>query len=184
MKCSRLLALLMAVMLVFSLAACDNSKDTSMSVTLADDDVQSDLDIQDPVVENEKFESVEAFLSDPDTKEALAVSLTELADEMFSVDVKGTDDSLVYTFTFAEGVLDELDESDVVQSLNDGLEENSAVFSGIAGALSEVVSANNPKVVVIYARPDGTNLVERVFDSSTTLTVEDGSITIETAPEN
>ncbi|MBD5585626.1 MAG: hypothetical protein HDQ88_11125, partial [Clostridia bacterium] len=50
-------------------------------------------------------------------------------------------------------------------------------------SLADVVSVDDPKVVVIYARPDGTSLVERAFDGGTTLYVDDEGITIETVPE-
>lgn len=185
MKRTKILALLLALMMVVSLAACDNARDMSLSASSVDEaEPQSGSEVQDePAKQDETFASVEAFLENPETKEALNASLLEIADENMSVDVKGTEDSLIYMFTFSEDVMDGLDEDAMIQSLNEGLDTNATVFSEIAGSLADVVDVDNPKVVVIYARPDGTSLVERAFDGGTTLFVEDGAITIETAPE-
>lgn len=133
----RILAGLLALVMVVSLAACGG-----------------------------KFDTVKAFLEDPDTKEQLDKSIASMVtDDSMSVTLEGTEDTLIYNFKFSEEALAATDEETLKAALADGLEKEDFVktFEDIAESVSQVVKAENVKVKVIYAKADGTELASREY---------------------
>lgn len=112
-----------------------------------------------------KFDTVKAFLEDPDTKAELDKSIASMVNDTMDVTLEGTDDTLIYNFKFSDDTMAGVDEETLKASLVSGLEESTFVstFENIASSVSEVVKAENVKVKVIYAKADGTELASREY---------------------
>ena len=135
----RILSALLVLVMVVSLAACGGGK----------------------------FDTVKAFLEDPDTKAELDKSIASMVNDTMDVTLEGTDDTLIYNFKFSDDAMAGVDEETLKASLVSGLEESTFVstFEDIASSVSEVVKAENVKVKVIYAKADGTELVHKTYTS-------------------
>ncbi|WP_217959196.1 DUF4854 domain-containing protein [Acutalibacter muris] len=133
----RILSALLVLVMVVSLAACGGGK----------------------------FDTVKAFLEDPDTKAELDKSIASMVNDTMDVTLEGTDDTLIYNFKFSDDAMAGVDEETLKASLVSGLEESTFVstFEDIASSVSEVVKAENVKVKVIYAKADGTELASREY---------------------
>ncbi len=133
----RILSALLVLVMVVSLAACGGGK----------------------------FDTVKAFLDDPDTKAELDKSIASMVNDTMDVTLEGTDDTLIYNFKFSDDAMAGVDEETLKASLVSGLEESAFVstFENIASSVSEVVKAENVKVKVIYAKADGTELASREY---------------------
>lgn len=133
----RILSALLVLVMVVSLAACGGGK----------------------------FDTVKAFLEDPDTKAELDKSIASMVNDTMDVTLEGTDDTLIYNFKFSDDTMASVDEETLKASLVSGLEESAFVstFENIASSVSEVVKAENVKVKVIYAKADGTELASREY---------------------
>ncbi len=133
----RILSALLVLVMVVSLAACGGGK----------------------------FDTVKAFLDDPDTKAELDKSIASMVNDTMDVTLEGTDDTLIYNFKFSDDAMAGVDEETLKASLVSGLEESTFVstFENIASSVSEVVKAENVKVKVIYAKADGTELASREY---------------------
>ena len=133
----RILSALLVLVMVVSLAACGGGK----------------------------FDTVKAFLEDPDTKAELDKSIASMVNDTMDVTLEGTDDTLIYNFKFSDDAMAGVDEETLKASLVYGLEESTFVstFEDIASSVSEVVKAENVKVKVIYAKADGTELASREY---------------------
>lgn len=133
----RILSALLVLVMVVSLAACGGGK----------------------------FDTVKAFLDDPDTKAELDKSIASMVNDTMDVTLEGTDDTLIYNFKFSDDAMAGVDEETLKASLVSGLEESAFVstFEDIASSVSEVVKAENVKVKVIYAKADGTELASREY---------------------
>ncbi len=133
----RILSALLVLVMVVSLAACGGGK----------------------------FDTVKAFLEDPDTKAELDKSIASMVNDTMDVTLEGTDDTLIYNFKFSDDAMAGVDEETLKASLVSGLEESAFVstFENIASSVSEVVKAENVKVKVIYAKADGTELASREY---------------------
>lgn len=167
----------LSLAMALSLTACGNTAKTPDDPNDANSDVVSVVDdssVASDVADDTVFATVKEFIEDPSTQEALESSLQGLADpDMFDVAVTGTDDSLIYKFTFTESAMEDVDESLMISQLEDGLADNAEVFSNIATSLTSVTTVAEPKCVVVYARPDGSTLVEKTYDGSSAVTLDD-----------
>lgn len=168
----RILAAILALAMVFSLAACgndDKSSSPSSSSSAADDSSSSSAaDNSSSEAEanaDGTFATVKAFLEDPETKAALDETIAQMVgeDDSMTVSIDGTDDSLVYTFTFNEEAMAAVDEDALKEALDAGMDGIASVFEEIAESVASVVAVDNVKVVVVYAKPDGSDLVRREF---------------------
>lgn len=162
----RLLAAIMALLIVLSLAACggDSKKDDSSSApesssSAAADDAGANAD--------GSFDTVKAFLDDPDTKAQLDQMIESMVgdDDTMSVDIEGTDDSLIYIFKYSDEALGDADVDALADALATAMEGQDSVFEGIASSISTVVNVDNPKVVVTYAKADGTEIYSQTFEA-------------------
>ncbi len=133
----RILSALLVLVMVVSLAACGGGK----------------------------FDTVKAFLEDPDTKAELDKSIASMVNDTMDVTLEGTDDTLIYNFKFSDDTMAGVDEETLKASLASSMEgeEFASTFQNIAASVSEVVKAENVKVKVIYAKADGTELASREY---------------------
>lgn len=155
----RLLAGLLALVMVLSLAACGNDDKSSSS--------SSESSSADAAA-GDKFATVKAFLDDPDTKAALDEMIESMVgeDSGMSVSVEGSDDTLTYIFKYADSLLGDADISALADELAKGMDEQSSVFENIASSIATVVEVDNPKVVVTYAKEDGTEIYSQTFEAN------------------
>ena len=73
----RILSALLVLVMVVSLAACGGGK----------------------------FDTVKAFLEDPDTKAELDKSIASMVNDTMDVTLEGTDDTLIYNFKFSDDTM-------------------------------------------------------------------------------
>lgn len=133
----RLLAGLLALVMVVSLAAC-----------------------------GAKFDTVKAFLENPETKEELDKSIAAMAaDDSMSVTLEGTDDTLIYNFRYSDEALANTDIEALKTALAEEMDKENfaSTFKDIAKSVSQVVKVDNVKVKVVYAQADGTELASREY---------------------
>lgn len=111
------------------------------------------------------YETVRDFLSD--NRDLLDASIEEMTSGMegMSVSLEGTSNTLIYYFTFSDEVMATVDEDALKDALAEGLEEESfvAVFESIAASVADVVEPDDVKILVVYAKADGSELASMVY---------------------
>lgn len=183
----RILAAVLALTMVFSLAACGgdekgssssssetsssseiSSSETSSSSEDSSEESSSETSSEAPASDG-SFATVKAFLEDPATKAQLDKSISGMLgdDDTMSVSLDGTDDTLIYNFTFSDEAMASTDEDALKTALADGLDEASFVttFENIAASIATVVDVDNVKVKVVYAKADGTELASKEYSA-------------------
>lgn len=179
----RILAAVLAITMLFSLAACGNddkgsssssqpsssessSSETSSSESSAADSSSSEESSESSAADG-KYATVKAFIEDPTVKADLDKSIESMlgGNDTMSVSLDGTEDTLIYLFTFSEEAMATTDEESLKTALSEGLEEESfvATFEQIAGSVATVVEAESVKVKVVYAKADGTELASKEY---------------------
>lgn len=185
----RILAAVLALTMVFSLAACGNddsgsssaSGSSSSETSSAADESSSQPEESSSAADESsseassasaaegKFATVKAFLEDPATKAQLDASIEQMlgGDDSMEVSLGGTDDTLIYNFKFSDEAMATTDEEALKTALAAGLDEENFVstFEGIAASLSEAVEAGGIKVKVVYAKADGTELASKEYSA-------------------
>ncbi len=188
----RLLAGTMAVSMVLSLTACggddksSSSSEPSSSVSTASSENSSSQVESAPeessseassseassseassAAANGKYASIQDFLDDPSVKSQLDSMIESLTagDDSMAVKVEGQDNKLVYTFTFVGEEFSEEEITTMHDALEAGMASQAATFEGIASSLSSAIEVSDPKVVVVYAAEDGTEIYSQEFDA-------------------
>ena len=111
--------------------------------------------------DSDKYASVEDFLNDPDVSSILEETMADLGDEMV-VDISAEGDTLVYTFTFTEEIMDiEAVGKEMLKEMYDP--DFSSTFEGIAASLSEAIEVTDPCVRIVYKTLDGTTICHHDF---------------------
>lgn len=170
----RVLAMVMALAMVVSLAACGNDGKSSStagsdktSSTAGTDSSSSSESASEgtTAAEDGKFATVKAFLDDPATKEQLDAALEQMTggDDSMDVSLEGSDDTLTYIFKYSDDTLADADVDALAAALEEGMDAQASVFENIASQVGSVVSVENVKVVVTYAKADGTEIYSREF---------------------
>lgn len=173
-----MMACVLALAMVLSLAACGSAKDSKSSSSKAtsseassskpaesseasSEAVDSTSDDNTGTLRTEKFASVEEFLADPTVKDQLETMMSALGDDM-DIEVTGEGDKLIYTFTFNQelGDLDTLRGALETQMNDDSF---AGTFRNIAGTLSDAIEVTNPSVVVTYLAVDGTEIYSQEY---------------------
>ena len=115
--------------------------------------------------DSEIYPTVKAFLEDPDVREEIDSWVEEMMDDDISVSVRGTENSLIYYYEYSDSALSTVDEKKLSSTLKSNLDNESIIvtFGGIAKSIDAVVSADPVKVVVVYAKSDGTELASREY---------------------
>lgn len=182
----RLLAGTMAVVLALSLAACSgndsssaggaSSAGTSSVSSAADSSSEASSGAEDSSSESQaedtgsvaegKFASIQEFLDDAAVKSQLDSMMEAMASEQMDIAVTADGDKLVYTFTFSESALPEGTDMDAIAAtLEEGMNQQASTFETIAESMKEVVEVSDPKVVVVYAQHDGTEIYKQEFSA-------------------
>lgn len=163
---TRVLAALLALMMVLALAACGGKETGSSSPSGTESSESSTSEGSEASAAStsgDKFATVKEFLEDPQTKAALEQSISEMEGEGLTASIDGTDDTLIYTFTFSEDAVASTDTETLKTALATQMDGLASVFEGIAGTLSQAIEGDSLKVVVIYATPDGTELFNQEY---------------------
>lgn len=194
---SRILALILTVILVLSLAGCGpvaailnaaaeptptpepvSTPTPEPTATPEPEPTPTPEPVSEPSSESSSsqaasagtgmYATVREFLSD--NRELLDASIEEMAGDMdgMTVSLEGTTNTLIYYFTFTDDVMATVDEDALKDALAEGLEEESfvAVFESIAASVAEVVEPDDVKILVVYAKADGTELASMVYYAS------------------
>lgn len=173
----RILAAILALTLVFSLAACgndDKAPSSSSEASSAANDSSSEASSVESSEEasasaDGTYATVKDFLEDPDVKALLDSTISQMVgdNEDMSVSLEGTDDTLIYVFKYSDEAMATADVDALKEALAGGLEAESfaSTFENIAASVSEVVEADNAKVKVVYAMSDGTELASKEYSA-------------------
>ncbi len=173
----RLMACVLALAMVLSLAACSgDSKSSSSSKAESSAAASSEAASSKPAesseasseasstagtsLRTEKYASVEEFLADPAVEEQLESMMSSLGDDM-DIKLSGEGDKLIYTFTFNQEVDIEATRTAMEEQMNN--EAFASTFKGIAGTLSDAIEVTNPSVVVTYNAVDGTEIYSQEY---------------------
>lgn len=166
----RILAAVLALTMVFSLAACGNDDKGSGGAGNSSSEASSEESSQEASTSADgMYATVKDFLEDPTVKAMLDETISQMVDdnETMSVSLEGTDDTLIYVFKFSDEAMATTDADALKAALAEGLEEEDFVstFEGIAASVSEVVETDNAKVKVVYAMSDGTELASKEYSA-------------------
>ena len=181
----RLLAAVMAVAMVLSLAACggngssssqpssSESSASSEETSSAEESSAADSSSEESSSEASstaagKYESIQAFLDDPTVKSQLDSMIESLTsgDDSMKVSVTAEGDTLVYTFVFVGQEFSDEDKTTMHDALESAMSTQAATFEGIAGSLSDAIELSDPKVRVVYAAEDGSEIFSQEFTPS------------------
>lgn len=107
-----------------------------------------------------KYASVEEFLKDPDVASQLEEMMAGLDDDML-IDVSGSGDSLIYTFTF----IDDVDIASTRAAMKEEMNKPdfASTFEDIAASLSDAIEVTNPTVIVSYWTWDGIEIYSQEY---------------------
>ncbi len=110
-----------------------------------------------------KFATVEEFVnSDVMQSQFESMKSSLEGDSGVTVDLTGEGNKLVYIFTYVD--LDDVEDIDALsEALEASIDQLASTFQGVAAALKDAVEEENPVVVVRYAAPDGTLLLDHEF---------------------
>lgn len=172
----RLMACVMALVMVLSLAACSGKSDSSSSASSSSAasskaDTSSEAasapsseaassETGAAATDGTKFASINEFLADPTVSSQLESMMSSLGDDM-NIDISGDGDKLVYTFTFTEEVDIESTRAAMETEMND--DSFASTFKDIAASLSDAIEVTNPSVVVTYLASDGTEIYSQEY---------------------
>lgn len=176
----RLLAGVMAIAMVLSLAACggdkkDSSSSASSSSTASSEATSSeDSSSEESSTPEEssaaapvsgKYASIQAFLDDPTVKSQLDGMIESLTagDDSMDCSVTADGDKLIYTFSFLGQEFSDEEIALLHDALEEGMAQNAGTFENIAGSLGDAIEVTNPVVVVTYATEDGTEIFSQEF---------------------
>lgn len=185
----RILAAVLALAMVFSLAACGNggkapssssgtssaANDSSGGTSSAANDSSSEASSSEESSQasgapaDGTYATVKDFLEDPSVKTVLDAAIAQMVGDNKDIDVslEGTDDTLIYVFKYSAEAMATLDADSLKAGLAEGLEDESyaSTFEGIASSVSQVVAAGKAKVKVVYATPDGAELASKEYSA-------------------
>ena len=167
----KLFALLLAVMMVLSLAAC--GKDSDKSGATADsssksDTASSEADDGDSAESEtidtsnlKHYATLQQYLDDPDNSEGLE-KLKKQSGEAIDLDIEIEDDTLVYDYTYTTAI-EESNIANVSDILNQMLESSKDNFQKLAGVMQSQID-EDIKIKVVYRNTDGEVIAEKTFD--------------------
>ncbi|MBQ8795005.1 MAG: DUF4854 domain-containing protein [Clostridia bacterium] len=111
-----------------------------------------------------KYKTVEAYLADPTVKASIADSMDTGSDDL-KVDVKGTENTLIYEYVFDEAY-DEATIEIMKEGFESGVASLESTFVDVANSLVDVVAADDLGVVIRYIDANGTVIFEKTFKAT------------------
>lgn len=139
----------MALLMVIGLAACGGTPENGKNA-------------------DGKFVSIDAFLNDPEVKPEIDSMIEALvsSESGMTATVAGDGDKLIYSFTFSEDVMPEGTDLETIKTaLEANISSVASTFEGVAAEIANVVDIKDPKVVVAYNAPDGTEIFSQEFSA-------------------
>lgn len=165
----RTLALLCAVTLAFTLAACSGSKgkkDNGTGAT-ADSGISGGADNDAATAETSgKFASIQDFIDSDLFQKHLEPKITDFEKKGLSMSFSSEDSKLIWNFK-----IDNPNLSNAMNpaSLESTLDSQASAFESVADTLTTAVNVDNPIVLVRYLNSEGTELASREFNTSEAL---------------
>lgn len=180
----RIIALLTAVLLCLSLAACGESEPASAdsatkdSIASAEAAIKDTADSSSETAANKsdsdsagsnnssdvKFSSVEEYIQHPDVKknlETVTESLKQFSDTMtFSYHAEGN--QLHYDYKYVKQY-DEENVQRIKETIEADLENNSA-YTSIVDEMKQYIDIDNPQFVITYFNADGSVILTKTFE--------------------
>lgn len=106
-----------------------------------------------------KFATVQDYINNPVIRAIMdkAEEDAGLSETPLTITAEGN--ALIYTYTFEE----QIDAESAKPTLETALEQQASQFESVAAEVAEVVLAKDPKVVIRYVNPDGSEIYSRTF---------------------
>lgn len=164
----RIFALALALVLALSLGGCGVVKSLIDRAAPTPEPTPTPEPVSSAVTPTGMYATVKEFVDDNRATLDAAVQAQMISQPgLMTIAVDGTTDRLIYSFTFTDSAMEDVDQATLVSALEDGLEEQDFVdtFTGIAASVEDIVAVDAVKVDVIYCAPDGSELTKRTYTS-------------------
>lgn len=168
--CKTLLALLLTMIMLLSLAACGKKtpaatdpSDVSGSTTSESTTTQT----QEATTTATKpaggklYASVEEYVNSPEMQKAFAALKESFSSMPMTMEMKGEDNKLVYIYTYTQ----DIDKAAAKPALENSVKVQAATFENVAKQMLTFVDEKNPVVKVVYLAKDGDELYSCEFDA-------------------
>lgn len=108
-----------------------------------------------------KYKSIQAFV-DAEVQSEIDAMNEEYEELGMSVDIKGEDNKLIYTFKYLD--IENMD--GMAEALESGLTEQSSTFTDLAAEIAEAVNVKDPVVVVKYIDMNDEEIYSQEFTAA------------------
>ena len=115
-----------------------------------------------PMLDGKSFDSVEDFLNEPSMAAYVAEAEESFDNDDMSARIYGEGDTMIYEFTYKVKLTDD-QIAQLASALNDSISASAEAFSEDLENLRQYVSADEPKVLIVYLAGDGTEITSRLF---------------------
>ncbi len=161
MRKAKLFACAVAMAMALSLCACGNKDEEKDTKTKTEESSKEDSSEESEDESSDKFESIEAYITEPTIKESLDAMIQSLEGSGMTLEIKADGNKLVYVYTYTEVVKSD----DIVAALEAGLEEQADGFITAAASIKDSVDVENPVVEIQYVDANGELICSREFQA-------------------
>ena len=168
---ARVLALLLAVLMLLALTACQgqapaSSASAATESSAAESSAPASSESSASGRETSAagaYATMEEYVATSEMQEAIESIRSTVDSSLMTVELVGEGNKLIYNFTYQN--LDDQDLGDLGDALKKTLEDEDMVstYRNIAQALKPVVAVDDPVVVVNYRTPDGSLLAGKEY---------------------
>lgn len=111
-----------------------------------------------------KFASVQEYLEDPAIAAEIEAAIEAIDNDMLTMTIDATYDTLIYIYTYREGAIDDLDDDYARDTLAESLnaDDQVSLINHLVSQLNDVIAAD-VKIQYVYCRSDGSEIYSQVF---------------------
>lgn len=149
----KLLSLLVALMLVFSLGAC-GKKDKHADNNGDKEDKKATQQSADV-----KCETIADYVNSQELQDQLAALRESVSGQDIDVTITSENNILIYTSKYNKLSVEDVDAA----AINAGLDSNASSYTALAKALKESTNEENPIVRIVYLASDGQIIVSKDY---------------------
>lgn len=162
-----LLALLLAIMMLLSLAACGEKAPSSTESSNVSDNTTSEsktTTTQEAATTtkpagSKQFATIEEYVNSPVVQKSFEALKESFSSMPMTMTMEGKDNKLVYTYTYKQ----DIDKAAAKPALEKALEQQAATFENVVKQLRLLVDEENPVVRVVYLTKEGEEIYSCEF---------------------
>lgn len=173
----RILAIVLCLLFVLSLAACGGDKkqdkthvetevssEATVVVTLNPEEI---VEENPDAVPDDKYATVSDLINDPVNAQVINQLVDEMGgEEGFTIAVVAKDNNLTYEFRISDDVFTEGFDDVFITAIETAMEKGDSEFQGIVDSLDEMVVEDGTTMTVVYYKPDGSELYRKDYVAS------------------